>query len=557
MIDHSIDSYGCNRLKMNTTLREIVLILMQSGKDKFYFDFPGSVDGRGVLDKQEVLAAFAGGVSANSTLEELGANYLQDIKGKSRALNAGKPVEWFFKEFLLSERFIDILNSIHNGIMVADKDNIVTFINSAYTRLTGVKPEELIGRKLSDARPSAKLSKVIFSGKPMCGVHRKVGEIEYIVDCHPIIVRGVVSGGVSILRDITEIQTLVERLRKYRTTVNTLTGRVKEGHKAKYTFTDIVGESPLLLDAKNLARKVAGSDINVLIIGPSGTGKELFAHAIHNESQREQEAFVVVNCASIPKTLLESELFGYEAGAFTGASKSGKAGLLEIADRGTLFLDEIGDMDLELQAKLLRVLQLGQFQRVGSTETCTVDVRVIAATNRDLEKMVESGDFRGDLYYRLNVAQLRVPALKERIGDLDILAKHFLKTINKYGTETISLSDESMNILRNYSWPGNVRELENTLKFLASITDSPVIAANSLPESFLQRIARCEDRKINQAGRLSDMVANSEEQMLIKALNFYGRTVAGKKAAAKSLGISLATLYNKISCYKLQNSRNF
>lgn len=536
---------------MNATLQEIVLLLLQSGRDKFYFDYPGSEAKQGILDEREILAAFAGGVPGTATLKELEASYRREIKGKNETLSAGQLVECFFKEFLLSERFIDILNAIHNGIMVVDKENTVTFINSAYTRLTGVTPEDVIGRNLCEARPSAKLPQAVFSGKTMYGIHRKVGKVEYIVDCHPIIVRGVISGGVSILRDITELQNLVERLRKYRTTVNTLTGRVKEGHKAKYTFTDIIGESPLLLNAKKLAGKVANSDINVLIMGESGTGKELFAHAIHNESQRRQDAFVVVNCASIPKNLLESELFGYEAGAFTGASKSGKAGLLEIADSGTLFLDEIGDMDLELQAKLLRVLQLGQYQRVGSTETCTVDVRIIAATNRDLEKMVELGNFRGDFYYRLNVAQIKVPALKDRSSDLDILARHFLENADKYGMESISLADETMDILRGYSWPGNVREFENTLKFLASITDSPVIAANSLPDSFLQRIVRYKDNPTGQAGLLSEVVASSEEQLLIRALNCFGRTVAGKRAAAKSLGISLATLYNKISHYNI------
>lgn len=536
---------------MNATLQEIVLLLLQSGRDKFYFDYPGSEAKQGILDEREILAAFAGGVPGTATLKELEASYRREIKGKNETLSAGQLVEYYFKEFLLSERFIDILNAIHNGIMVVDKENTVTFINSAYTRLTGVTPEEMIGRNLCEARPSAKLPQAVFSGKTMYGIHRKVGKVEYIVDCHPIIVRGVISGGVSILRDITELQNLVERLKKYRTTVNTLTGRVKEGHKAKYTFADIIGESPLLLNAKKLAGKVAGSDINVLIIGESGTGKELFAHAIHNESQRRQDAFVVVNCASIPKNLLESELFGYEAGAFTGASKSGKAGLLEIADSGTLFLDEIGDMDLELQAKLLRVLQLGQYQRVGSTETCTVDVRIIAATNRDLEKMVELGNFRGDFYYRLNVAQIKVPPLKDRSSDLDILARHFLENTDKYGLESISLADETMDILRGYSWPGNVREFENTLKFLASITDSPVIAANSLPDSFLQRIVRYKDNPTSQAGLLSEVVASSEEQLLIRALNCFGRTVAGKRAAAKSLGISLATLYNKISHYNI------
>ena len=553
MINPTINTCDRGRHDMNATLQEIVLMLLQSGSEKFYFDFPGSAEGEGVLDKNEVLAAFAGGVPGKSTLENLVDSYLLDLEGKNKTLTVGLIVEWFFKEFSLSERFIDILNAIHNGIMVADKDNIVTFINPAYTRMTGVKPENLIGRKLCDARPSAKLPDAVFSGKPLCGIHRKIGDVEYIVDCHPVIVKGEILGGVSILRDITEIQNLMERLKKYRTRVNTLTGRVKEGHRAKYEFSDIIGGSPLLVHAKKLASKIAGSDISVLIIGPSGTGKELFAHAIHNESPRKHEAFVVVNCASIPKTLLESELFGYESGAFTGASKSGKAGLIEIADRGTLFLDEIGDMDLELQAKLLRVLQLGEYTRVGSTETCTVDVRIVAATHRDLEKMVELGAFRGDLYYRLNVAQIRVPALKDRMDDLGVLAKHFLKHINQHGLEAISLSDDTMEILRSYSWPGNVREVENTLKFMASITDSPVIAANSLPESFLRRIERQRhmDATTDQEGPLAKVVADSEEQMLIRAMDCYGRTVAGKKAAAKSLGISLATLYNKIGRYKL------
>ena len=541
----------CKRYNMEATLQEIVLMLLQNGSEKFYFDFPGSEDKKGVLDKCEVLAAFAGGVPGKATLEDLVDKYLLELKGENDALPPGLLVEWFFKKMSLSKRFIDILNAIHNGIMVVDKDNVVTFINPAYSRMTGVNAEDLLGRNLLEARPSAKLLDAVSTGKALFGIHRKVGDVEYIVDCHPIIVDGKVQGGVSILRDITEFQNLMQRLNKYKAKVNTLTGLVREGHKANYTFADILGESTLLLKAKKLAGKIASSEISVLIIGPSGTGKELFAHAIHNASRRANEAFVVVNCATIPKNLLESELFGYEAGAFTGASKSGKAGLLEIADRGTIFFDEIGDMELDLQAKLLRVLQLGQYQRIGSTETCTVDIRIIAATHRDMEKMVELGEFRGDLYYRLNVAQIRVPTLNDRMEDLDILARHFLKNINRQGAEALSLSNETMDILRSYSWPGNVREFENTLKFLASITDSSIIEANSLPESFLQRIARHKKGITDQAGRLSEVVANSEEQMILRALNHYGRSVAEKRAAAKSLGISLATLYNKINCYKL------
>lgn len=536
---------------LETTLQEIVLSMLKSRNDQFEFEFPGDEEGKGILNKNEVMAAFAGGVPGKATLENLADRFLMELEGKSGALTVGLLVEWFFKEYALSERFIDILNAIHNGIMVADKDNVVTFINPAYTRMTGVKPEDLVGRKLCDARPSAKLPDAVFSGKALCGIHRKVGDVEYVVDCHPVIVNEEILGGVSILRDITEIQNLMARLKKYRTKVHTLTGRVKEGHRAQYTFADIIGKSPLLVHAKELAAKISGSDISVLIVGPSGTGKELFAHAMHNESRRAQEAFVVVNCASIPNSLLESELFGYEPGAFTGASKAGKVGLLEIADRGTLFLDEIGDMDLELQAKLLRVLQLGEYQRVGGTETCTVDVRVLAATHRNLETMVDAGEFRGDLYYRLNVGQVKVPALKDRMDDLGFLTKHFLAGINRHDLGIISLSDDTIRILSSYSWPGNVRELENTLKFMGSITDSPVITTNCLPESFLQRIERYKQNASEQEGQLAKVIADSEEQMLARALDHYGRTVAGKKAAAKSLGISLATLYNKIGRYKL------
>lgn len=555
MADHTAQSCEGTPIQVSATLQEIVLKLVASGSNKICFEDQGGDSRLGCLDKAEVLAAFAGGIAGKTRLEDLGESYLRDLEGKNRELTIGLLIEWFFRKFSLAKRFIDILNTIHNGIIVVDKNNIVTFMNPAYSALTGVKAEQMLGRSLCDMRPSAKLPDAVFSGKTMYGIHRRVGKVEYIVDCHPIIVNGEVLGGVSILRDITEIQNLVGRLQKYKTKVNTLTERMRESHRAKYTFDDILGRSPLLLKAKKLSAKVAGSDISVLVLGPSGTGKELFAHAIHQASPRRGEAFVVVNCASIPKTLLESELFGYEAGAFTGANKAGKAGLLEIANRGTVFLDEIGDMDLELQAKLLRVIQVGQYQRVGGTETCGVDVRIIAATHRDLEKMVESGEFRGDLFYRLNVAQIKVPSLQERIDDLPLLAGHFLQRMNRFAAAAteLSLSEETMEILRGYSWPGNVRELENMLKFLASITDSPLIEANSLPETFLLRIARdrAQAQAAEQAGRLSRAVASSEEQLIANALDTYGRTVAGKKAAAKSLGISLATLYNKINSYRL------
>jgi sigma-54 dependent transcriptional regulator, acetoin dehydrogenase operon transcriptional activator AcoR len=503
----------------------------------------------GSLEKKEVLTAFAGGVSAKATLECLGESYSADLRDKAEALSHGGVVEWFFHDFIKAKRFIDILNAIHNGIMLADADTIVTFINPAYTQLTGVKPEDMIGRKLGDVRPSALLPGVIQSGKQQYGVHRKVGDVEYVVDMHPIIVDSKVVGGVTICRDITEIQSLNDKLKKYRITVSNLTDRLKEQHQARFAFQDIIGKSAAIEAAKALARKISASDINVMLTGESGTGKELFAHAIHDNSARKREAFVVVNCASIPKNLLESELFGYEPGSFTGASKSGKIGLMEIADRGTLFLDEIGDMDIELQAKILRVLQLGQFQRVGGTEVRTVNTRVLAATHRDLEAMVEEGTFRSDLYYRIDVARVCVPPLRERRDDIDILADHFISQESRHLKEEFALSDEVRNILRQYSWPGNVRELENMLKFLVSVSDQPLICANSLPEKFLYRYKK-SDEVVDEV--LTNVVEDSEQQAIKRALDQHGSNLAGKKAAAKALGISLATLYNKLKYYRVK-----
>ncbi len=250
-------------------------------------------------------------------------------------------------------------------------------------------------------RPSARLPEVIKSGEPLYGVHRKVGTVEYIASLHPIIVQGKVIGGVTIASDITEIQNLNKKLINYSNKVKGLINRVKDQNVAKYDFCDILGINPEFQKVVRMAQKLSQSNINVLIRGESGTGKELFAHGIHNASKRAQGPFVVVNCAAIPVNLLESELFGYEAGAFTGANKQGKLGLVEIADDGTIFLDEIGDMNIDLQAKLLRFLQ-SMGSKGGRNRNGNCNVRVIAATNRDLESMVGKETFREDLYYRLN-----------------------------------------------------------------------------------------------------------------------------------------------------------
>lgn len=374
-----------------------------------------------------------------------------------------------------------------------------------------------------------------------------------MTDMHPLIINGVCMGGVTIARDITEIERLQTKLSKYRVRYNDLLRQMNKDNTATYTFTDICGESPSFQATKRLAEKLAVSELPVLLRGESGTGKELFAQAIHLASHRRNQPFVTVNCAAIPGQLLESELFGYDEGAFSGAKPSGKVGLITLAHTGTLFLDEIGDLDVELQAKILRVLQTGEVQPLGSLKKSKVDVRVIAATNRDLEARIAIGKFREDLFYRLNVSQLYIPPLRERKEDIARTATHFLARCLHPSLGELELAEETLRILEQYSWPGNVRELENTIRFIANITDRKRLTPDFLPQVFFQQKGGIDTgRPARTTGpvagsvSLKDRRALAEKELIVAALEKFGGNVQGKRAAAKSLGISLTTLYARL-----------
>jgi transcriptional regulator with PAS, ATPase and Fis domain len=326
---------------------------------------------------------------------------------------------------------------------------------------------------------------------------------------------------------------------------------------ATYRFEDICGASSALQAAKRLAGKLANSDLPVLLRGESGTGKELFAHAIHLSSARHEQAFVTVNCAAIPGPLLESELFGYNEGAFSGARQSGKTGLITLAHNGTLFLDEIGDMDIELQAKMLRVLQTGEVQPLGSVNKLKVNVRVVAATNRNLESMISAGKFREDLFYRLNVSQIYIPPLRERAQDISALAQHFLAQCIHPGLGKLELDAATLRTLENYPWPGNVRELENTIRFIANITDRTLITPDYLPQVFLQNRSALPEKtagvtKPDYAADLKTLKQAAEKESIIAALARFDKSVQGKRQAAKQLGISLTTLYARMSALNIK-----
>jgi len=428
-----------------------------------------------------------------------------------------------------------ILNSVNDGILIADQNGVARYANETYLRMTGLEWDDIYNKKVGDVRKGSKLPIVLREGRPYRGIRRKVSNVEYIADVHPIIVEGNVIGAISITRDVTEVIELSKKIQLY-------SSKVREIHRSVYGLDDIIGKSIALEKVKEVIRRIRTSDGAVLIQGESGTGKELFAHAIHRESARHDNPFVAINCAALSPTLLSSELFGYEEGSLTGARKGGKLGLFEIADNGTLFLDEIGDMELELQSKVLRVLETGQFIKIGGTKPKKVNVRVISATNRNIERMIVEKEFREDLYYRLNVVPISVPPLRERREDIPELIDHFLRKFERRHNRSLSISRDAMDVLMSYMYPGNIRELINIIEFSASICDGHTIVADNLP--VIKNL-------IHNATQLSDAVKLSERETIVEALGRHDNSVIGKRMAADELGISLATLYNKIKQYNI------
>jgi PAS domain S-box-containing protein len=442
-----------------------------------------------------------------------------------------------------------IIQSTQDAITVANTNGHGVIINSAYTRLTGLTKEDVIGKPVTVdiAEGESMHLKVLSTKLPVKNVPMKVGpnKKEVLVDVAPIIVDGVLKGTVGVLHDVSEIRRLSEELDTVKRLIRKL--------EAKYTFDDIIGESKVMLDAIELAKKAANTPATILLRGESGTGKELFAHAIHNSSPQKYQQFIRVNCAALTDSLLESELFGYVEGAFTGAKKGGKKGLFEEAEGGTIFLDEIGEISSNLQSKLLRVLQEKEIVRVGSTKSIPINARVIAATNVNLEIAVKGGSFRKDLYYRLNVMPIFIPSLREKREDISLLVKFLIRKFNQeYGRSVSDISEDVSRIILQYSWPGNVRELENILgraiinmKYGESIIKRehiPVLAIGNEQTSQKPNQREFHDRT------LDDILSETEKLVIIEALK---ETDGNKTEAARRLGIATRSLYYKLEKYNL------
>jgi PAS domain S-box-containing protein len=446
-----------------------------------------------------------------------------------------------------------IINSSEEAISVVDEDGKGIIINPAYSRLTGLKADQVIGKPATTdiSEGESMHMRVLKTRKPVRGARMRVGphRRDVVVNVAPVIVDGMLKGSVGVIQDMSEIQALTDELQRARQIIRTL--------EAKYSFDDIVGESEEIKFAIEQARLGAITPATVLLRGESGTGKELFAHAIHNESKRKFNKFVRVNCAALTHSLLESELFGYEEGAFSGASKGGKRGLFEEADGGSIFLDEIGEISSSTQAKLLRVLQEHEIIRVGGTKPIPINVRIIAATNVNLERKIIEGGFREDLYYRINRLPIHIPPLRERKEDLEILSLRLLQKLNQdYGRNIEGVKEEAIKYLQEYNWPGNVRELENVLgrAIIHMGFHEHVIDIDSIPP-FQDKITSAFTSRqqatvlTTDVGKsLNDQLDDFEKRVIKDTLEVNN---GNKTKTAKSLGISLRNLYYKLEKYNL------
>ena len=427
--------------------------------------------------------------------------------------------------------FRSVVEHASEGIIAVDKDNLIRTFNPAAAQLLGRKAQDCIGQAVRHALPEGRLSAILSGNQSYTNEIVRINGTNCVLNSVPMI------------HDNERLGTLVtfQAEQSITNAENRLRDRLRvSGHVARYHFEDIMGESHAIRTAIHQARRFAHVDSNILLMGETGTGKELFAQSIHNESERVTGPFVAVNCAAIPENLMESELFGYESGAFTGASKTGKAGLFEAAHEGTIFLDEVSEIPLVLQSRLLRVIQEREIRRVGANRVIPINVRIICATNRDLLDMIRQGRFREDLYYRLKVLSIQLPPLRNREGDTSMIMQHYLTYYaRKFGKGQICLSDEAVARITEYGWPGNVREIRNISEQLAVLSEGSVITAEDvaavLPSghgpsrAYLLRDAENATLGNLQKRQIMDVLARAQS----------------RKEAAEILGISKTTLWRK------------
>ncbi len=440
-----------------------------------------------------------------------------------------------------------VLDHMHEGVIIIDSETRVLYANKSYYEILGISVDSIQNKLLKESQPNARIIKVLETGTPIINSEFLVDttSIRVVANIIPIKIEGKISGAVSVFRDVTEateLTTELERLKGY-------TKYLEEelmNHKERKLFSGLVGSDQKIQMVMEKINKVASTDTTVLITGESGTGKEVVANSIYNISSRFGKPFIKVNCAAIPESLLESEFFGYEEGAFTGSRKGGKIGKFELANTGTIFLDEIGEMPPSLQAKLLRVLQERVIEKVGGTSPIKIDVRIIAATNANLKELAEKRKFREDLYYRLNVFPINLPPLKERQTDILPLAIQFLKEFCKEHKKQLSFSAEVQHVFKSYEWPGNIRELRNVIEYAVIMCEkSGRITLDKLPD-YLSSSNKITNNMETDNILLYKQFEQIEEKAIREALI---KTNGHRSDAMKLLGLSRKKFYKKINEY--------
>ena len=441
---------------------------------------------------------------------------------------------------LYNSQFEAIFSSMSDGVLLTNEEGIIINCSDAINKLIRHSKEKLIGHNVSNIFDDINIGQLKKNRRDSQFVEIKLKKRSqrYLSLISSIIIDDSFKGSVIVLMEDTKINSLIYS---------------KMNSHQIFKFSDMLGESKAFLYAVELGKKAATFNSNILILGESGTGKELFARSIHNYKNSTIAPFIAINCAAIPESLLESELFGYEEGAFTGAKQAGKPGKFELANGGTIFLDEIGDMPLHLQAKILRVLQERTIERIGSIRPIPINVRIIAATNRNLSKMVENKGFREDLYYRLNVFQITIPSLRERSDDIPLLVNYFIKMYcDKFNIERKNIDSDALYIFMNYTWKGNIRELQNTIEYLCCISINESISKEDVKSKI--QINSYNDNAILAKESNTVIVTpinELEKREILRALNLYGHSTVGKLQAAKALNIGKSTLYRKLKEYGL------
>lgn len=444
-----------------------------------------------------------------------------------------------------------VIESSFDGIVIARKDGTIERVNASYERITGIKKHEIVGKKGKDLVAQGVLSeylsdRVMEAKGPVAVVqHYKNGQSAVLIGSPVLNRTGEIAKIVFNVRDITEVHLLKEQLKEKTALSERYQREVELLRTERLKLPEFITESPKMKKLLDLVKAIASSDVTVLMLGESGVGKGEIAKAIHFLSLRNDKPFLKVNCGAIPEALAESELFGYEEGAFSGAKKHGKLGMFELAHKGTIFLDEISELSLVLQVKLLQAIQDKEFIRVGGTKTIKVDVRIISATNRDIKELIVEGKFREDLYYRLNVVPILIPPLRDRKEDIIPLMQHFLnKFADRYGVKKC-FSHEVLEIFKKYNWPGNVRELEHIVERMLVTPTQKVITEENLPENI--REFNIDDTQIiiSDLIPLKNALEEVEKKLIILAFQRYGNTYK----VAKVLGISQPTAYRKIKQY--------